>query len=114
MIEIRPITPEDAAAVGRLLQQLGYAVEPLQVSARIGQLVEVLKLTTLRGCFCALRIGERHRLGFRGFAISRLAGFREIPRSRIILRHLREPCHLGHSVGPISAALDKPQKTDGT
>jgi hypothetical protein len=29
MIEIRPITPEDAAAVGRLLQQLGYAVEPL-------------------------------------------------------------------------------------
>jgi hypothetical protein len=38
MIEIRPITPEDAAAVGRLLQQLGYAVEPLQVSGRIGQL----------------------------------------------------------------------------
>ena len=38
MIEIRPITPEDAAAVGRLLQQLGYAVEPLHVSGRIGQL----------------------------------------------------------------------------
>jgi GNAT superfamily N-acetyltransferase len=38
MIEIRPITPEDAAAVSRLLQQLGYAVEPLRAAERICQL----------------------------------------------------------------------------
>src|SRR5260370_8409812 len=38
MIEIRPITPEDAAAVSRLLQQLGYAAEPLRAAERICQL----------------------------------------------------------------------------
>jgi hypothetical protein len=66
--------------------RISLAVSPLPYD-KIA--VEVLKLTISRGCSCALRIGERHRLGFRGFAISRLAGFREILRSRIILRHLQ-------------------------
>jgi hypothetical protein len=58
---------------------------------------------------CALRVGERHRLGFRGFAISRLAGFREIPRSRIILRHLQEPCHDAAPLRPPCLCPDPPR-----
>jgi hypothetical protein len=46
-------------------------------------------------------VGERHRLGFGRFASAGASGFREIPRSRIILRHLQEPCHVAHSRGTV-------------
>jgi hypothetical protein len=64
MIEIRPITPEDAAAVGRLLQQLGYAVEPLQVSGRIGQLGKTGSDPIL------LAVSDRRVLGFIAMPLS--------------------------------------------
>src|SRR6202022_4453692 len=47
-------------------------------------------------------------LGFRGFAISRLAGFREIPRSRIILRYLQKPCHDAAPLWPPRLCPDPP------
>ena len=40
MVEIRMCTPEDAAAVSYLLEQLGYAVEPQGAADRIRQLGE--------------------------------------------------------------------------
>jgi GNAT superfamily N-acetyltransferase len=66
MIEIRPITPEDAAAVGRLLQQLGYAVEPLQISARIGQLGKTGSDPIL------LAVSDRRVLGFIAMHVSQM------------------------------------------
>jgi predicted N-acetyltransferase YhbS len=38
MVEIRMSTPEDAAAVSYLLEQLGYAVEPQRAAERISRL----------------------------------------------------------------------------
>jgi predicted N-acetyltransferase YhbS len=38
MVEIRMCTPEDAAAVSYLLEQLGYVVEPQRAAERIRQL----------------------------------------------------------------------------
>jgi len=58
--------------------RISLAVSPLPYD-KIA--VEVLKLTTLRGCFFTLRIGERHRLGFREFAISWLSGDPSIANS---------------------------------
>ena len=40
MVEIRMSTPEDAAAVGCLLEQLGYVVEPHRAAERIRRLGE--------------------------------------------------------------------------
>jgi hypothetical protein len=52
----------------------GNSTQKLRISLAVSPLpydkiaVEVLNLTTSRRSLCALRVGERHRLGFRGFA----------------------------------------------
>jgi ribosomal protein S18 acetylase RimI-like enzyme len=76
MIEIRPITPEDATAVGRLLQQLGYAAEPLQVSGRIGQLGKTGSDPIL------LAVSDRRVLGFIAMHVSQMVQY-ERPVMRV-------------------------------
>jgi GNAT superfamily N-acetyltransferase len=76
MIEIRPITPEDAVAVSRLLQQLGYAVEPLQAAERIRQLGETGSDPIL------LAVADRQVLGFIAMHLSQMLQY-ERPVMRV-------------------------------
>ena len=76
MIEIPPITPEDAAAVGRLPQQLGYAVQAATgISAHRPTRQDRLRPDIARG-------SDRRVLGFIAMHVSQMVQY-ERPVMRV-------------------------------
>ena len=64
--------------------------------------VEVLNLTTSRWFFVGPAGRRAAPARFPRVRHQPASGFREIPRSRIILRHLQEPCHDAAPLRPLA------------